>query len=58
MIALGRWDEAQGKLEAVRNRGQTVKDVERKQDLIDKVNLLYARVASRDPDAAPTRSSG
>jgi hypothetical protein len=51
MITLGRWGEAQDKLDAVSDRVQTVKDGDRKQDLIDKVNLLHAKVANRDPNA-------
>ena len=50
MITLGRWDEAQDKLDAVTDRVQTVRDGDRKQDLIDKVNLLHAKVANRDPN--------
>jgi hypothetical protein len=48
MIALGQWDQAQHKLAAVGAHVQTVKDNGRKQGLIDKVNLLNAKVASRD----------
>lgn len=51
MIALGQWDEAQDKLDAVSDRVQHVKDADRKQDLIDKVNLLHAKVVSRDAHA-------
>jgi hypothetical protein len=64
MITLGRWDEAQDKLDAVSDRVQTVKDGDRKQDLLDKVNLLHAKVANRDPNAtaratlAPPNSVG
>lgn len=64
MITLGRWDEAQDKLDAVRDRVHAVKDGDRKQDLIDKVNLLHAKVTNRDPNArvpatlAPTNSVG
>lgn len=53
MISSGRWDEAQDKLDAVTDRVQTVKDGDRKQDLLDQVNLLHAKVANRDPKAAP-----
>lgn len=59
MIALGQWDQAQDKLAAVGAHVQTVKDNGRKQGLIDKVNLLNAKVATRDrnatrpPDALP-----
>jgi len=51
MIALGQWDQAQDKLAAVGDRVQTVKDSDRKQDLIDKMNRLNAKVATRDPNA-------
>ena len=51
MIALGQWDQAQDKLAAVGAHVQTVKDNGRKQGLIDKVNLLNAKVASRDRSA-------
>jgi hypothetical protein len=51
MIALGQWDQAQDKLAAVGAHVQTVKDSGRKQGLIDKVNLLNAKVASRDRNA-------
>jgi Anti-sigma-D factor RsdA to sigma factor binding region len=51
MITMGQWDEAQDKLDAVSDRVQTVKDGDRKQDLIDKVNLLHAKVANHDPNA-------
>ncbi|HZC92865.1 MAG TPA: anti-sigma-D factor RsdA [Mycobacterium sp.] len=51
MIALGQWDQAQDKLDAVGDRVQTVRDSDRKQDLIDQMNLLHAKVANRDPDA-------
>jgi hypothetical protein len=57
MITLGRWDEAQDKLDAVSDRVQTVKDGDRKQDLIDKVNLLHVKVANRDPNGAVGPSS-
>jgi hypothetical protein len=52
MIALGQWDQAQNKLAAVGAHVQTVKDNDRKQGLIDKVNKLNAKVASRDRNAA------
>jgi len=51
MIALGQWDEAQGKLAAVGDRVQTVKDSDRKQNLIEHMNRLNAKVVSRDRDA-------
>src|ERR1700742_574614 len=51
MIALGQWDQAHDKLAAVGAHVQTVKDNGRKQVLIDKVNLLNAKVATRDRSA-------
>jgi anti-sigma-D factor RsdA-like protein len=56
MIALGQWDQAHEKLAAVGEHVQTVKDVGRKQGLIDKVNRLNAKVVSRNghpPPGAP-----
>jgi hypothetical protein len=51
MITLGQWDQAQDKLDAVSDRVQAVKDNDRKQDLVERVNLLNAKVANRDPHA-------
>jgi hypothetical protein len=51
MITQGQWDEAQDKLAAVSDSVQTVRDGDRKQDLIDQVNRLHAKVAIRDPNA-------
>jgi hypothetical protein len=56
MIALGQWDQAQDKLAAVGAHVQTVRDNGRKQGLIDKVNQLNAKVASRDRDAMPSNA--
>ena len=56
MITLGQWDEAQDKLAAVSDRVQTVKDNDRKQDLVERVNLLNAKVANRDPHATAAPS--
>jgi len=53
MIALGQWDQAHDKLAAVGAHVQTVKDNGRKQGLIDKVNQLNAKVASRDRTTMP-----
>lgn len=53
MISLGQWDEAQDKLAAVSDRVQTVRDGDRKQTLIDQVNLLNAKVTNRDRNAKP-----
>ncbi len=51
MIAQGRWDQAQGKLAAVNDSVQNVNDTNRKHHLIDQVNRLNAKVATRNPDA-------
>ena len=51
MITLGQWDQAQDTLAAVSDRVQSVKDNDRKQDLVERVNLLNAKVANRDPNA-------
>jgi hypothetical protein len=51
MITLGQWDQAQDKLDRVSDRVQTVKDSDRKQDLVERVNLLNAKVANHDPHA-------
>jgi len=52
MIALGQWDQAQGKLTAVGDRVRTVANSDRKQNLMDHLNRLHAKVVNRDPDAA------
>ena len=51
MITLGQWDQAQDKLDAVNDQVQAVKDNDRKQDLVERVNLLNAKVANHDPNA-------
>jgi Anti-sigma-D factor RsdA to sigma factor binding region len=51
MITLGQWDQAQDKLDRVSDRVQGVKDSDRKQDLVERVNLLNAKVANHDPNA-------
>lgn len=51
MITRGQWDEAQDKLAAVSDRVQAVNDSDRKQDLIEQVNVLTVKVANRDPNA-------
>jgi hypothetical protein len=51
MIALGQWDQAQDKLDAVGDRVQKVRDSDRKQDLIDQMNLLHAKLDNHDPNA-------
>lgn len=50
MITQGQWDQAQDKLTAVSSNVQTVNDEGRKQDLIDQVNRLNAKVANRNPN--------
>ncbi|ORB14295.1 anti-sigma-D factor RsdA [Mycobacterium noviomagense] len=57
MIAQGQWDQAQDKLAAVSSTVQSVNDSNRKQGLIDQVNQLNAKVATRDPNATLTPSS-
>ncbi len=57
MITQGQWDQAQDKLAAVSDRVQTVRDGDRKQGLIERVNLLNTKVANRDPNATPAPSS-
>jgi hypothetical protein len=57
MIAQGQWDQAQNKLAAVSSTVQSVNDSNRKQGLIDQVNQLNAKVATRDPNATLTPSS-
>jgi hypothetical protein len=58
MIATGQWDQAEDKLAAVNDRVQKVKDNDRKQDLVDRMNLLTAKVANRDPHATAVPSQG
>jgi Anti-sigma-D factor RsdA to sigma factor binding region len=57
MIMQGHWDEAQDKLAAVNAHVQNVNDTLRKQDLIDQVNMLTAKVATRDPNVTTSLSS-
>lgn len=54
MIDQEQWDQAQDKLTSVSSSVQTVNDDDRKQDLIDQVNRLNAKVANRDPNATPS----
>jgi hypothetical protein len=56
MITQGQWDQAQDKLAAVSSTVQSVNDSNRKQGLIDQVNQLNAKVATRDPNATLTPS--
>jgi anti-sigma-D factor RsdA-like protein len=64
MIALGQWDQAQHKLASVSDRVQAVKNNDRKQGLVERVNVLNAKVASRDrtatlfPDQPPNSEGG
>lgn len=64
MIALGQWDQAQHKLASVSDRVQAVKNNDRKQGLVERVNLLNAKVANRDrtatlfPDQPPKSEGG
>ncbi len=51
LITQGHWDDAQDKLADVNDRVQAVNDSDRKQDLIEQVNLLTVKVANRDPNA-------
>lgn len=51
LIALGQWDQAHDKLAAVGAHVQTVRNADRKQGLLDHMNLLNAKVVSRDPHA-------
>ncbi len=51
MIAQGEWQQAQDRLAAVNDTLQDVNDTSRKQNLIDQVNELNAKVSSHDPDA-------
>jgi hypothetical protein len=64
MIALGQWDQAQDKLASVSDRVHAVKDNDRKQGLVERVNLLNTKVATRDrsvtlfPDQPPNSEGG
>ncbi len=51
MIAQGDWQQAQDRLAAVNDTLQDVNDADRKQNLIDQVNELNAKVSTHDPDA-------
>jgi hypothetical protein len=57
MITQGQWDQAQDKLASVSDRVQTVKDNDRKQDLVERMNRLNAKVVNRDPNATVVPSS-
>jgi len=64
MIALGQWDQAQDKLASVSDQVQAVKNNDRKQGLVERVNVLNAKVANRDrsatlfPDQPPNPEGG
>lgn len=51
MIAQGQWVQAQNELVEVSSSVQAVNDGDRRQDLLDEVNLLNTRVESRNPNA-------
>ncbi len=51
MIAQGEWQQAQDRLAAVNDTLQDVNDTNRKQNLIDQVNELNAKVSTHDPEA-------
>ncbi|ORV99982.1 anti-sigma-D factor RsdA [Mycobacterium kyorinense] len=57
MINQGQWDQAQDKLAALSTSVQSVNDSTRKQNLIDQVNQLNAKVSTRDPNATAAPSS-
>lgn len=57
MIDQGQWDQAQDRLITVSSSVQSVNDTNRRQDLVDQVNQLNAKVASRDPNATPAPGS-
>ena len=51
LISAGKWDQARTRLDEVSSAVQAMHDVGRRQDLINEVNLLNAKVESRDPNA-------
>lgn len=51
MINQGQWAQAQDKLASLSTSVQSVNDSTRKQNLIDQVNQLNAKVSTRDPNA-------
>ena len=57
MIAAGQWDKAQDRLAAVNDTVQNVNDTNRKQNLIDQVNQLNAKLSTHDPNATGTPGS-
>ncbi|GBE65821.1 hypothetical protein MFM001_22830 [Mycobacterium sp. MFM001] len=57
MINQGQWSQAQDKLASLSTSVQSVNDSTRKQNLIDQVNQLNAKVSTRDPNATAAPSS-
>ncbi len=51
MIDQGQWVQAENQLAEVSSTLQSMNDGNRRQDLMDQVNLLNTRVESRDPNA-------
>ncbi len=58
MIDRGQWVQAQNQLAEVSSTVQSMNDGNRRQDLMDQVNLLNTRVESRDPNATLPPNSG
>lgn len=57
MINQGQWSQAQDKLAAVNDSVQTVNDTSRKQQLVDQMTQLNAKVATHDPNATVAPSA-
>jgi hypothetical protein len=57
MIDQGQWVQAQNQLAEVSSTVESMDDGNRRQDLMDQVNLLNTRVESRDPNATLPPSS-
>ena len=51
LITEGKWQQAQDKLVAASTTVQGVDDAQRKQQLVDQMNQLAAKVEARDPNA-------
>jgi hypothetical protein len=58
MINQGQWDQAQNQLAEVSAAVQSMNDDPSRRDLMDRVNLLNAKVRSRDPNATLAPQSG
>jgi len=58
MINQGQWDQAQNQLAEVSAAVQSMNDDASRRDLMDRVNLLNAKVRSRDPNATLAPQSG